>query len=116
MKQQPATPPADEPDALGELYQRHVQAMLGYISIHVGNLADAEDVLLEVFLAAQKRRALVGLSQSEQIAWLKRVAVNKCLDLYRLNQRRPEVGLEKAEYLFQDNWQSSPETRILHQE
>lgn len=113
---QPANPTADDSSALGELYQHHVQAVLGYISAHVANLADAEDVLLEVFLAARHRHALVGLSHGEQLAWLKRVAANKCVDLYRLAQRRPEVALESAEHLVQNEGHSSPEAQILRQE
>lgn len=113
---QPANPTAEDSGALGELYQRHVQAMLGHISAHVANLADAEDVLLEVFLAARQRHALVDLSHGEQLAWLKRVATNKCADLYRLEQRRPVVALESVEHLLQDEGHSSPEVQILHQE
>lgn len=113
---QPANPSAEDPTALGELYEHHVQAVLGYISHHIANLADAEDVLLEVFLAAQNRDALVGLNHGEQLAWLKRVAANKCVDLYRVARRRPEVALQNmVEDLYQDELQS-PEAQVLHQE
>ncbi|MGH2479714.1 MAG: RNA polymerase sigma factor [Ktedonobacteraceae bacterium] len=84
----------DEDTAIAELYQRHVYALLSVIRRSVPTREDAEDVLLEVFTAALERNALVGLSEGEQLAWLRRVAHNKCVDLYRLARRRPALPLE----------------------
>src|SRR5258708_17521337 len=66
--------------ALAQLYQRHVHTLLSFIRRYVSTLEDAEDVLLEAFMAALERNVLADLSDSEQLAWLRRVARNKCED------------------------------------
>ncbi len=52
-------------------------AIFGYLRFHVLSLEDAEDLLLEVFLAALEHDSLSGLSPGEQLAWLRRVLLNK---------------------------------------
>src|SRR5438034_5977107 len=54
-----------------------------YLLQRVSNEQDAEDLLLEVFVAALKDKSLTNLSTAEQLAWLKRVARNKVIDRYR---------------------------------
>jgi RNA polymerase sigma-70 factor (ECF subfamily) len=96
MQQSTSLPVTDE-DKLAQLYQRHVYVLLNYILRHTRTHEDAEDILLEVFLAAQDRGALVALSEGEQLAWLRRVAYNKCVDLIRNQSRYPSVGLDSAD-------------------
>jgi RNA polymerase sigma-70 factor, ECF subfamily len=54
-----------------------------YLLQRVSNEQDAEDLLLEVFVAALKDKSLSNLSAVQQLAWLKRVAQNKVIDRYR---------------------------------
>jgi RNA polymerase sigma-70 factor (ECF subfamily) len=49
----------------------------------VQNEQDAEDLLLEVFLAALSNESLSRLPVQGQLAWLRRVARNKVIDRYR---------------------------------
>jgi RNA polymerase sigma factor (sigma-70 family) len=114
---QPQTELTDCDDtALADLYQRHVYALLNFIRRYVQTREDAEDVLLEVFMAALERHALVSLSDGEQLAWLRRVAHHKCVDVYRHAQRHPAVSLEGiADSLYADEEQS-PEQVVLHTE
>jgi DNA-directed RNA polymerase specialized sigma24 family protein len=65
---------------------------------------DAEDGLLDGFLAALERESLRALSKQEQRHWLWRVARNKMVDYYRRTARRPQVPLEEVtETLFADD-------------
>lgn len=107
--------PINEDTALAELYQRHVYTLLSLIRRSVPTREDAEDVLLEVFTAALERNALAGLSEHEQLAWLRRVAHNKCVDLYRLTHRRPASSLETGIELFEDE-ELAPEQVALRSE
>jgi RNA polymerase sigma factor (sigma-70 family) len=73
-------------------------------------------VLLEVFMAALERNALAGLSDGEQLAWLRRVAHNKCVDAYRRAQRQPAVSLESLEEIPYEDEEQTPEQVALRSE
>ncbi len=114
--QQPMGLPDKNGGALARLYQRHALALLSYIRRHLATREDAEDVLVEVFFAAHERGALVALGEDEQLAWLRRVAYNKCVDLLRHQQRHPQIHLENlAEMLYTPDEQS-PERVALQTE
>jgi RNA polymerase sigma factor (sigma-70 family) len=109
--------PSYDDDSLVDLYQRHVYALLNFIRRYVFTREDAEDVLLEVFMAALERNALVGLSDGEQLAWLRRVAHNKCVDVYRRTQHQPTVSLESvAEILYEDEEQAPEQVALRSEE
>lgn len=83
---QPFTPNAALVD---ELYRKHVQTILRFVRRQVGSLEEAEDIVLEVFIAALESETLAKLKEQEQIAWLYRVTLNKCSDYHRRSVRRP---------------------------
>ena len=95
------------------LYQRHAPTILHSIRRSITSPEDAEDVLLEVFLAALENNALSKLGEGEQLAWLRRVAHNKCIDLYRRAHRRPAVPLDEVtENMYGDD-ERTPEQMAL---
>lgn len=102
--------------AIVEIYQRHVYTLLSYIRRYAPTREDAEDILLEVFIAAFERNALAGLSEGEQLAWLRRVAQNKCVDVYRASQRRPFLSLETVTDVLYDDADHLPEQIALYSE
>ncbi len=53
------------------LYERHGQAIFGYLRMHLRSLEDAEDLLLEVFLTALEHDNLSALPAGEQLAWFR---------------------------------------------
>ena len=111
-----AGPPIYDDAALAELYRHHVYALLSFIRRNVSTREDAEDVLLEVFLATIEHDSLANLSDGEQLAWLRRVAYNKCADVYRLEQHQRIVSLESVtETLFEDE-ERAPEQVALRSE
>ena len=65
------------------LYNLFAATIFTYLSQQVPIEQDAEDLLLEVFLAALKSDSLSNLSAPSQLAWLRRVARNKVIDRYR---------------------------------
>ncbi len=71
----------DEVDAA--LYDRFALTIFTYLGQQVSNEQDAEDLVLEVFLAAFNNEALSSLPAERQLAWLLRVARNKVVDRYR---------------------------------
>jgi RNA polymerase sigma factor (sigma-70 family) len=98
------------------LYDRYAHIIFAYLRLHLSSLEDAEDVTLEVFVAALEHHNLAGLSSQEQLMWLHRVASNKMVDIYRRTQRHPLVALDSVtEHLYEDE-SRSPEHIALRQE
>jgi RNA polymerase sigma factor (sigma-70 family) len=91
------------------LYQRSAPELLQYIRRHVPTQEDAEDVLLEVFLAALEKSDLSTLSQKEQLAWLRRVAHNKFVDFYRRSTRQTSIPLQDLQHELYDEDEHAPE-------
>ena len=67
----------------GTFYDRFAAIIFQYLLQQVSNVQDAEDILLEVFVAALKDKSLSNLPSGRQLAWLKSVARNKVIDRYR---------------------------------
>ena len=86
-------------DAFATLYRRHAPASFGLALRLLGNRAEAEDVVHDVFLklfdAAGDIRDADRLS-----AWLKRATANACSDALRA--RRPLVEPETLDQLASD--------------
>lgn len=108
--------PGLEKSPLGRLYQRHWLAIFLAICQQVPSREDAEDILLDVFLAALESRTLLSLSESHQEAWLRRVAYNKCMDVHRRVSRRPAVPLSAHEETLYEDECWAPEWMAVRQE
>ena len=78
------------------LFARHASTILTYVSRQVAHPQDAEDITLEVFVAALHHQELFALSSERQFAWLRRVARNKIIDRYRRNSHVDFVPLEQS--------------------
>jgi len=104
----------DEPLAL--LYQQHAPIILTYLDRRLSVKEDAEDMLLEVFLAALENQAWRTLSDGNQLAWLRRVAHNKLIDHYRRNARHPVTALQEMAETLDDDEHLLPEDTVLRQE
>jgi RNA polymerase sigma-70 factor (ECF subfamily) len=103
-------------DAAAELYRRHAPSILAYLRMHMSSWEEAEDVLVEVFLAALEKENFSALRENEQRSWLWRVARNKVIDGFRAAQRRQILPLEEiAESTFDDE-ELAPEQLALRQE
>ena len=97
------------------LYRKHAPGLLAYVRTRVPSEEDAEDLVVDVFLAALEKTTFLALSEREQQLWLWRVTRNKVIDLYRRAKTRQNTTLEQvAEGLFEDEM-AGPEYAALRQ-
>src|ERR1700751_4649595 len=80
--------------SIGKLYQRYWQTLFTSIRRTISSREDAEDILLEVFLAVAESETFPRMSEAHQEAWLRRVAYNKCMDFHRNKARHATASLE----------------------
>jgi RNA polymerase sigma-70 factor (ECF subfamily) len=90
---------ATQPDAFGELYERHVRKIYNYIYYRTGNQEDAEDLTARVFQRALKHVANFQDQGVPFSAWLYRIAHNLVANWHRDRSRRPVVPLEDHMFL-----------------
>ena len=96
------------------LYDRYAPAILAYIYQHISSPQDAEDILVEVFMATLTQHHFSSFSPARQLAWLKRVAHNKVIDRYRHNMHLTFVSIETAMGIH--SHEMTPEQSMLQQE
>jgi RNA polymerase sigma factor (sigma-70 family) len=110
--------PAAEPDdsLVARLYQQHALSIMMYVRRHVPAREEAEDILLDVFLAAVEHQELAEYSEQRQLAWLQRVAYHKCVDYHRRAARRSAVPLEEASTMLADDERQSPDQLAVRSE
>ena len=104
----------DSPIAV--MYQRQAPVIFAYLCHHTSSREDAEDLLLEVFLAALEHRKFPALGEKEQQAWLWAVARNKVVDHYRRSTRHPSVTLKQVAETVYENEELAPEQVTLRHE
>lgn len=98
------------------LYRKYAPGLLAYVRMRVPSPEDAEDLVVEVFLAAIENAKFTVLSEKAKQSWLWRVTRNKVIDAYRRMKTRQSVTLDHvAEGLFEDEM-FSPEYSALRQE
>jgi RNA polymerase sigma factor (sigma-70 family) len=106
----------DTSSFMEELYQRHRLTIFTYILRHISSKEDAEDILLEVFIAAIESPIFMTLNEHQQFAWLRRVAQHKSIDYLRRSKYQIAIPIEQTiETLYEDE-QYSPEQVTLHRE
>lgn len=117
MQYGPRQSTAELDDSLvGRLYQQYALSLMTYIRRYVPTREEAEDILLEVFLAALQHQELAHFGEQRQLAWLQRVAAHKSADYHRRSARHPVVPLEQAaESLIADK-RYSPDQLAMRQE
>ena len=76
----------------------------------------AQDILVDVFVAALEQEGFFAWASQEQQAWLWRVARNKTVDLYRRHTRQHSVPLSLDEELALKQDSGDPEQITLIQE
>lgn len=98
------------------LYQHYASGIFAYFYKQTASRDDAEDLLLDVFLAAMERNNLADLKEAEQKAWLWSVARNKAADYYRRKTRHPGVKLQQVEETLYSDEAQEPEQVTLRLE
>lgn len=98
---------AGDLEALGSLYDSHINQVYRYALARLGNVHDAEDVAEEIFL-----KMLAGLPNYEWrkvpfAAWLMRIARNEVVSFTRRNGRRAHDS-ELPEEIIDFNHNNDP--------
>lgn len=116
MKAHPSSERWMDQSPAAALYQQYAPVIFAYLHRHTGSWEDAEDLLLEVFLAALEQNQLCAVPEDTRLPWLQRVAQRKLVDHYRRMSRRLAVPIEQmAETLLEDE-ELIPEQQALRHE
>lgn len=105
-----------DPAPAAALYRQHAPVIFAYLRRHTGSWEDAEDLLLEVFLAGLERNQLCAIPQDSQLPWLQRVAQRKVADYYRRSSRRPAIPIEQVADALSEEEALIPEQAALRHE
>jgi RNA polymerase sigma-70 factor (ECF subfamily) len=106
----------DDP-SLATLYQCFAPVLFAYLYHHTSSREDAEDLLLEVFLAALENDSFGKLDAREQESWLWSVAHNKMIDHYRRTARRSGVQLDLVlDNLYERDEYAPEHVTLRHEE
>src|SRR5258707_6559203 len=100
---------------VARLYEQHGPALFAYLRQQAGSPENAEDALVEVFVAALETSKFGQLSEKEQVSWLWRVARNKGVDAYRRSQVRQGLDLSLVTDQI-DSSEHTPELIALQRE
>ncbi|QBD79900.1 sigma-70 family RNA polymerase sigma factor [Ktedonosporobacter rubrisoli] len=85
------------------LYQRYAPGIFAYIYQQTGSREDAEDIVLEVFLAVLQQGKFSTFDEKKQEAWLWTIARNKAVDLHRRSAREQRTSIDYlADTLYED--------------
>lgn len=102
---------------IATFYQRYSPALFAYLYRQTPTREDAEDILLEVFVAALEHKAFSTWPERSQVAWIWRVARNKIADSYRRSTRHPHVPMTYVdEMFFEEKHAPDPEQVALERE
>ena len=91
------------------LYQRYAPGIFTYLRLHVPSREDAEDLLVDAFLAACESPSFDALSEERQRLWLWRVVRNKVADYYRSPARRQMINVDELADVIYTDETSAPE-------
>lgn len=105
-----------EDATFSDLYRQHAPALLTHLRANTSSLEDAEDLLLDVFVAALEHTALRSFTVEAQRAWLWRVTRNKLVDHYRKSVYRQHVSLEDVSETTYEDDACAPEQTVLRNE
>lgn len=103
-------------DSPAGIYQEYAPLLFAYLRRQTASLEDAEDLLVEVFLAALERGQLLAVPSGERRRWLFGVAQHKLVDAYRRSARHPVVSLEALPDAWEEDAAQAPEQMVLDQE
>lgn len=115
MQALPSKTPGQQ-EVIAQLYERHWLTILLAIRQNLPSQEDAEDILLDTFLAAFESDVFYHLVELQQIAWLRRTASNKAVDYHRRNAREPVTSLHESEVTGFEDEERSPEKSFLRHE
>ncbi len=82
---------AEQPDALGVLYDRYSRLVFSLALNAVGERSTAEEITQEVFLQVWKKATTYRPERSKVVTWLSSIARYRAIDAWRRQSARPVV-------------------------
>jgi RNA polymerase sigma-70 factor (ECF subfamily) len=98
------------------LYQQYAPAIFAYLIRNVVSREDAEDLLLDIFLAALQKSSSADVDAQRLQSWIWAVARNKVVDYHRRNRYRANVQLTVVEETLYESDEQAPENVALRNE
>lgn len=99
-----------------ELFDRHSTKLFTYLCHHTPSREDAEDLLVETFLSAMAEPKFANLAESDQVAWLWRVAHNKTVNAFRRANLRKDLSLDHTYETARKDLEHDPEQIVLRRD
>lgn len=99
-----------------QFYQEHASPLLDYLCSVARILEDAEDILVDVFLAARQAPQIAHEAPRGQFAWLRQVAHNKLVDYYRRPGQAYVLPIERARSISDQESAINPEQALVQAE
>lgn len=116
MTRHPSGACLDTSAAAAALYQQHAPTLFAYLRRRAASWEDAEDLLVEVFVAALDRERIFSVPEKERLPWLLQVAQHKLVDQYRYMTRRPSTPLDETiDALVEDEDQGPEQIALRHE-
>jgi RNA polymerase sigma-70 factor (ECF subfamily) len=91
-----------EQAALARLIDRHGHGLRVFASRYLGSVADAEDVVQDVFVSVWKHAARFDPAKGRASTWLYRITANRCIDARRRRSLRAFIGLDDMHDVLAD--------------
>ena len=99
-----------------ELYERYAPALFAYLLRNVVSREDAEDLLLDIFLAILEKRSSADVDEQRLLTWIWVVARNKVVDYHRRSKHRVSKELETVKDALFEKDERAPEQIALKNE
>src|SRR5579862_797678 len=101
---------------ISALYRQYAPVLLVSLRRQAASWEDAEDLLVEVFLAVLEEPQVLAVPEQERLFWLRRVAQRRLVDYYRRSHRRPTRMVDELSESLLSDEALEPEQVVLLQE
>lgn len=95
------------------VYRRYAPQVFAYLLRHAPTHQDAEDLLVEVFLAVLEKLPLLDIDEQRLAAYIQTVARNKMADYYRKRGKRQIIPLDAIIETTYEPEEQAPEQLVL---